>query len=248
MNAPASSTTGAAWRALEAEGRARIYRFLAGAYLAPPGLELLVQLREPNFLDALSLLFDAGAVDDLRACADTEPSEGALAGLKQEYMDLFAVPGGRYVMPFEDVYRGRTVDGRQQRGPLLGERAVAVKRAYREAGAAIEQACRELPTHVGVELAFMDFLCEREAAAVPGEDDTAHLNGGNARTGTAGAYRALQHRFLENHLARWYPELGEAIGAKAKGAFYRGLARLTGAVLARDLAALAVEDAADKVA
>src|SRR5512139_118915 len=117
-------------------------------------------------------------------------------------MVLIAVPAGRYVTPFEDVYRGASVDRRL--GPLLGEHAVAVMRLYREAGGDVDQDCKELPTHVGVELAFMSFLCGREAAARSGERCADAVGQGAA---TAGAYyRGLQVRFLREHLAEWFPQ------------------------------------------
>ena len=150
----------------DAEARGNLYRFLSNVYLRPLNRELLRPIVDKGFLEGLSALFGEESVANLKTFAATPHADKDLASLKQEYMGLFAVPTGQYVAPFEDVYRGETVNGEQHRGPLLGERAVAVKRIYREAGAEMDRVCKELPTHIGVELSFMSFLCERQAAAL----------------------------------------------------------------------------------
>lgn len=220
-------------------GRANMYRFLAAVYRGPLTREALRAARDEEFLDELGRLYGEPAVAELRSFAAGDGVQD-WETLKQEYMDILAVPTGRYVMPFEDVYRGETLDGRQIRGPLLGERAIAVQRRYREAGAAMDRASRELPTHVGVELAFMEFLCAMEAAE-PDSTGRAISPGGR---GQPDLYRDLQRRFLREHLNAWFPRLSRAIQARARYALYRGLAQLTEAVLERDTAGL-VDHAAE---
>jgi TorA maturation chaperone TorD len=155
-------------------------------------------------------------------------------------MGLFAVPTGLYVAPFEDFYRGETVNGEQRRGPLVGERAVAVKRIYREAGAEMDRACKELPTHIGVELSFMSFLCERQAATLdiepgkePGQEEE--------QVTDSATYRDLQTRFLQDHLTVWFPDLRQSIQTNAKSSLYPGLAQITEAFLARDVSSLQMQ-------
>jgi len=216
--------------------RADMYCFFAAVYLSPPNRAFLQQLVDPAFLEDLSVLFGDKAVTELRSFANTTDVDGALDTLKQEFMDLFAVPTGRYVTPFEDVYRGKDSDGNQLRGPLLGERAIDVTRLYREAGAEMDREIKELPTHVGVELAFMSFLCEREAKAV---DTDAHTPSGHDEATGAERYRQLQKRFLRQHLNSWFPQLRLEIQAKAASSLYRGLALTTEEFLSRDAASLA---------
>ncbi len=215
-------------------GRANMYRFLAAAYRGPLTREALRVARDEEFLDELGGLYGEPAVTELRSFAAGDGVRD-WETMKQEYMDIFAVPTGRYVMPFEDVYRGETVDGRQMRGPLLGERAIAVQRRYREAGAEMDRAGRELPTHIGVELAFMDFLCSMEAA----EPDSAVGGVSPGERERRDLYRNLQRHFLHEHLNAWFPSLSRAIQAGARHALYRGLAQLTEAVIERDTAGLA---------
>jgi putative dimethyl sulfoxide reductase chaperone len=212
--------------------RAQMYRFLSEIYLQPPGRDLVRLLSEGDFLDQLADLFERTIVAELAAGVTTAEPEHTLARLGQDYMDLFAVPTGRYVMPFEDVYRSEPADGQRPCGPLLGARAIAVRRIYREAGAEVDRQCRELPTHIGVELAFMNFLCESEATA---EEDS----------GMADTMRALQQKFLRQHLDRWVPQLCRAIRSHAATPFYRGIASLTEAFVAQDAAIFDV-DAGDR--
>lgn len=208
--------------------RAQMYQFLAAVYLEPPTPKLLRQLADSEFLDGLGSLLGEPAVTELRKFADGYVPDRAAAALRQEYMDLFAVPTGRYVSPFEDVYGGGTSGGHEVSGPLLGGRAIAAIRAYRAAGAKMEATCAELPTHVGVELAFMSFLCEREAAAEDGLEDGEGLV----------AWREREASFLGQHLNLWFPQLSARIQALAAGPFYRGLALATEAFLRRDTAAV----------
>lgn len=210
-----------------------MYRFLSTVYLHPPTPDLVRHI--VDFLDDLAWLLGGEAVADLTGFAARSQVEQDVASLKQEYMGLFAVPTGCYVAPFEDVYRGGCmVDGKLQRGPLLGERAISVCRLYRQAGAKMDQACKELPTHIGVELSFMGFLCEREAAAIRQAGGQAPLQHSTGKVANSVRYRELQRRFLQEHLNAWFPQLGQAIQANARSQFYPGLARITEAFLARD--------------
>jgi len=214
------------------QARADLYHFLAAAYLGPLAPEAVGFITSKGVLQELYGVLGARAATALKALAAASRSAREPGELRQEYMDLFAVPAGRYVTPFEDVYRGATVE--RKLGPLMGERAIAVRRRYREAGAAVDSDCRELPTHVGVELAFMSFLCAREAGAQSGTGDPADRV-------HPSFYRGLQLRFLREHLSAWFPQLSRAIQDKASSELYRGLAQLTEVVLERDAAWLIAE-------
>jgi len=211
-----------------AAARADMYRFFSSVYLCPPREDLLGQLLDPEFLEELELLFGEDAVADLKSFAEETDPDQASEALDSEFIDLFAVPTGRYVAPFEDVY-WRADSG----GPLLGERAVAVIRTYREAGAQMDHEIKELPTHVGVELAFMTFLCEAEAvAAMDGERERTD----DAERRDRAWYRDLQRQFLREHLIPWFPRLRSQIQAKATGPLYPGLATITEEFLSLDVA------------
>ena len=225
----------------DAGARAHMYRFLSGVYLSPPDEDLLRPLIDHEFLDELSTLFGERAVAELKDFASRANIDEDLENLKQEYMGLFAVPTGRYVTPFEDVYRGGLGKDQGGNGPLLGDRAIAVTRAYRRAGATMDHTCKELPTHVGVELSFMSFLCEREAAAITREASDAALDGREVGPAESTTYRELQSRFLREHLNQWFPRLRIRIQARAGNSFYPGMAVVTEEFLSRDATSLLVQ-------
>ena len=219
---------------IDAKARADMYAFLAAVYLRPPPPDLMRYLLAEDFLEELSSLFGEEVVADLKKFAADTHSDSDFAAVDQEYMNLFAVPTGRYVTPFEDVYRGITSEGMLKRGPLLGERAIAARRIYRAAGADMDRTCKELPTHIGVELSYMSFLCEREAAAIRDEEGQALPDEEQRTAADSVRYRILQKKFLNEHLNAWFPQLSRSIQANAKSNFYRGLARITEAFLAYD--------------
>jgi TorA maturation chaperone TorD len=224
---------------MDSAARGNMYRILSTIYLCPPEPEFLRRFLDRDFLEELSLVSGGRAVEDLISCAATTDLDKDFASLKQEYMALFAVPTGRYVTPFEDCYWGMTVEGKRERRPLMGERAVDVRRMYRRAGAKMDQSCKELPTHIGVELSFMSYLCDEEAAVVcseGGDVPEGQPDGRNVEVSIR--YRELQIRFLREHLNEWFPQLSRVIQAKARSRFYRGLALFTEEFLARDMAAL----------
>jgi TorA maturation chaperone TorD len=216
----------------EAAARAAMYGFLSAVYLQPPTRELIQSLQGDPVAEELASVFSTQTVSQLARCDDA-----TLPQLKQEYMDLFAVPAGRYVTPFEDVYRGIRQDGQQEGGLLLGERAIAAKVMYASAGAEMDSGCTELPTHIGVELSFMAFLCEREAVAYDQQDTPYATDDEFESPSEADIYRQYQLLFLQQHLNDWFPQLNCSIQAKATTRFYRGLAQLTEEFIASDLAA-----------
>jgi TorA maturation chaperone TorD len=229
----------------DAEARAIMYRFLAAVYLIAPNKDLLRHTLATDFLAELTAHLSEEAVMDLKQFAATADPDKVVALVKQDYMDLFAVPTGRYVIPFEDVYLGRTSEGKQERGPLMGHRAIAVRKMYRRAGAEMDQTCKELPSHVGVELSFMSFLCEREAAKLGGEESAVISEPEKIKaTGPAG-YCEFQIRFLQEHLNAWFPQLNQSIQANAKTQFYRGLASITATFLVRDTTNLLARSAGE---
>jgi TorA maturation chaperone TorD len=98
-----------------------------------------------------------------------------------------------------------------------------------------------LPTHVGVELSFMGFLCGGEAAALSRERGNAWPSGKTGEIGESGRYRELQAGFLQEHLNDWFPQLSKVIQTNTRSPLYRGLAVLTEEFLALDSAYLSGE-------
>lgn len=129
---------------------------------------------------------------------------------------------------------------------MLGVQAIAVKIMYRMAGAEMERTCKELPTHIGVELGFMNFLCEKEAAAINNERETVLQDKEIGKVTDSHVYRELQSRFLRAHLNDWFPQLSQAIQEKANTHFYRAMAQVTEEFIARDTASLMAQVITEK--
>lgn len=180
---------------VSAKERAQQYRFLASVYLTPPTGPLIDELRKLGVAD-----------------------EGAdLETMVQEYNDLFVVPLGRYTTPYEAIYRDeREVAGQKVRGLMMGPSTVDVINQYKSAGARLAAGTGEIPDHIGVELAFMGFLCERE--------DEARRDGDTAGIGDL---LGRQHRFLRQHLCTWVSLLAGKIRENGRLCIYKKLATLT---------------------
>jgi TorA maturation chaperone TorD len=216
----------------DAEARGNMYLFLSCVYLQPPKRALVRSIVEKEFLEHASSLFNPKAVVFLKKFAAVAEIEKNFASLKQEYMDIFVVPTGQYVTPFEDAYLRKTA---------AGERAVAVRRMYLKAGAEKDLTFKKFPTHIGAELSFMGFLCEREAVAIRSEKGGPPWDQKKRKATDSIRYRELQIRFLQEHLNAWFPQLNRSIQAKAKSQFYRGLALITEEFLARDIVNLIMQ-------
>jgi len=171
-------------RAREAEAKSRAYDLLALGF-GEPRPELAEAVGRPGSPFSLPV---------------PDPEE-----LVSEYHRLFVGPDHLPAPPYESVYR----DG----GTVMGESTLDVVRQYRQAGYALDPRARELPDHVGSELAFMALLSAEEAAAWE-EGDPAR----------AERWRLRQRDFLDGHLALWAPELSSRVLEATDAPFYRGLA------------------------
>ena len=204
-------TDGASW----AQARGNMYKFLSAAFLEPPGKALVGPLLADGSLDGLEEIFGTAAVSHLREFAGR--FQGDYESLDQEFQGLLMVPLGRYVTPYEAVYRDeRVVEDQVVRGLLMGPSTLAVRKLYREAGLDVAEDLRELPDHVGLELACMESLCRAEAQAWERDDAEA-----------VRWARGLERRLMEEHLLQWVPSLCARVRENAPGPFYRGVAALT---------------------
>lgn len=212
---------------IRSESRGQAYEVFATLYLEPPSPELLAGVlawaeTSPGDQD----LRGAG-IEYLRHYA--RAAGETIEALRQEFDDLFVVPLGRYVAPYESVYRDeRTIGEATVRGLLMGPSTLSVLSAYREERLTVDAASCELPDHIGVELAFMGQLCRREQDARSAGDMS-----------RAKQLMGRQLRFLEDHLLRWVPQLNARICRHTSSDFFRGVACLSEEFLRADAAALA---------
>ena len=221
MNGTESRTA----RLENALGRSRVYSFLASVFVREPDDNVIKTLTYPAV--RLGLL---GGIPDL----PVEVAGGEdLEAVRQDHHDLFRVPGGKYVTPFESVYLGGvSAEGEETLGPLGGPVSAAVERFYRECGLQIDFVrFRELPDHVGTALAFLERLCDEEYKAINnGDDDLAE------------GCRRTERLFLERHLSLWVGKLCERIREKAETKFYLAIAHIFENFVSEELQTLSREE------
>jgi TorA maturation chaperone TorD len=147
---------------------------------------------------------------------------------EQEFMALFKVPGGRYVAPYESVFRDvREIEGQRVGGLLLGQSAVDVQKWYRLAALEFKDDCKELPDHIALELEYLAHLCGKECEFTAAGDA--------ARVRRA---QEMQRDFLAAHVCSWIGALRDRIVEKARSPFYGTVADMAVAFTTRHLSAL----------
>lgn len=144
---------------------------------------------------------------------DADEREAVVTDLATEYSSLFLMGTDDQVNPYESYYLGDE--------PIISqEPTVEVKHIMDELGYGGHESYAEPADHVGVELAFMAFLCRAAAK---------QLDDGNREY--ARRYLALQRQFLDQHLLEWVPDLCDDLAAATDATFYVGLADVTEAFL-----------------
>ncbi len=133
-----------------------LLRACSALLLSPPTPEAFATLSDADTRAVISVLLGDAACDTLAPLASLAWSDT----LREEFFALFAVPGERYLAPFESVWCDR--DESRPEGLLAGPSASTVARFYARHGVALDQ--REMPDHLGCELGFLASLDDREAA------------------------------------------------------------------------------------
>jgi len=201
--------------------RAASYGWLSACFRAPATPELLALLQEPAVTAAVAEVAGGEVASDLATAA----AEGDLDELRWAYNNLFLVPAGQYLTPYESVYRGRFRDekGRARLGGLNGPETQEVAATYRAWEVEVDQDRHLLADFAGVELDFLRLLSEREVAAWERGD-------------TAGARRLLdgERTFLLDHAVRWLPELCDNMAKLAPQPLYAAIARFAHGFLAME--------------
>jgi len=178
--------TAEAMGAIDPEEMARIaternglYRLLATIFCEELTADLVLKLKEPEFLRDLAAI---GV--DLDAFSSLSSNKVCLDELALEFFRHFMGPG-THVSPYESVHLGG--DG----GSLWGPETVAVKKFIECSGFTYEDSYLGLPDHISVELEFMAHLTGMEAEAWQlGDADTAIL------------CLSFQKEFLDRHPRR----------------------------------------------
>ena len=190
--------------------RVMMYDLLARLYTYPLDnavLDAVLALRVEN---APSTLTDALDVMQARLTA-TDNRAAFIESLNVEATRLFEGPGQPAAPAYASFYLNE--------GHLMGEAALAVRRAYLAANALPRDDGRVPPDHLALELGFMAFLAR--AAMSSNEQDAA-----SALTNSAA--------FLREHLSSWVRRFGATVVNATPHPFFVGLANLTRAFLESD--------------
>lgn len=182
--------------------RSDCYKLLAACFYEPEK-NLLVEERVCENLADLLARHDPDAG---RAAAEMAL---ALQDLAQEQLSidhaaLFIGPFELIAAPYGSVYMDQ---GRR----IMGDSTLGVLRFYQDAGLAVEGG--EPADHIVIELEFMYYLANREAAAMADglEDDAAR-------------YRERQMLFFSQYLQPWILHFCRSIRSGTENPFYRSLA------------------------
>lgn len=206
--------------------RSGAYGFLGTIYLEAPTVDLIRKLQHVYVFQSIDLLTPEffldtreifKTIDDFLSGFQDAPIPVVTEELAVEFTRLLrgVKRNSGPLPPYESLH----VEKR-----IWGDSTAEVLMRYRDAGVALpENLSGEPPDHVGFELDFMRFLCEKEAKIWKnGELD--------------GAVRILkdERTFLREHLLNWVPRLCDMIMHEAKHGFYRGVAGMTKALIADD--------------
>lgn len=122
--------------------------------------------------------------------------------LAEEYAALFIVSGG--LSPYESV---------RLKGLLCQEPSTEVEEFYKRCGLVLKEKWKKtFPDHLGLELEFMGYLCDKEAEA----DGSAN-----------NSWFDYQREFFESHLGRWCMEYLHDLQKCSFHPFYREIAKIT---------------------
>ncbi len=223
---------GQEWRVRLTElSRARhdVYAFLGSAFLAPPNEQSLRALADEAFVAGAAEFLGSDVLESLRQYATAAEQTAELQRqAHQEFMNLFKVPGGQYITPYESVFRdARDVGGQQVKGLLMGQSAVSVQKWYKLAAVEISDEYKDLPDHIGLELNFLAHVCAKEREFA-GKNDQPRLT------------RAweIERDFLSAHVVSWVGQFRDKLYDKSQHTFFRTLADLLVEFSRRDFATL----------
>ena len=211
-----------------AEARGKIYGFLGFIYLQKPTSDFFKNvIFNEEFYSSVSKLNieDAEIKDGLKIL------ENFLLGSKkkslEELTDVLAAEYARLFRgikrdyspppPYESVYRGE--------GFVMGELATQVAKKYAEVGVKLaDEYGNEPPDYIGLELHFMNFLCNKEANSWKSGKDDEVLK-----------FLKLEEKFLREHLITWVPNFCDVVIDQDKSGFYKSIAKITKAFILHDI-------------
>ncbi|MCF0120598.1 MAG: molecular chaperone TorD family protein [Oscillospiraceae bacterium] len=193
------------------EQRAGVYAFLSRLFKVEVDADTYARMKEARFpVKTGDDKIDAG----YRAIAKylSNDHDDPLLELAVDYARIFIGHGNTAysaAYPFESVYTSET--------RLLMQAAYDDMLAvYAEAGLAIDSSWKDPVDHIGLELEYMQIMCQRAASALAAENDDEAMR-----------LCAAQKDFLLAHLTNWVPMMTSDMRRFAKTDLYQGLSLLT---------------------
>ena len=203
-----------------ARAHANAYRVLANAYNQRPDAALVIHIKalEREFFnqflrgDDLNPDVQEGIseISTFVMQIKDQPEKTVEQSLLVDWTRLFRglQPGYGPKPPFEGVYLG------EDENDLKALESVA--RFYSKHGVAPAENAGNRPDYIGLELGFLQFLCEQQAEAWEKGDEK-----------QARESHLAEQDFLKDHLGRWGAIFCARVIEEAKTDFYRGFAHLT---------------------
>ncbi len=200
--------------------RAVVYRYLSDALRHPRR----ATLSEREWAPALEVALEEAGEAPLASLAHACLSLGAdRERVESDYGRIIGHTPRAGVPPYESEWLGAA-------GDLLQFHQMSdVSAFYSAFGLKLNGECDERVDHIGIELAFLQFLCAKEAWAASRGDER-----------LAESARDAQRSFLGEHVARWTPAFCRKLGACGREGFYHALAEFTSRWVANECTRLGV--------
>lgn len=194
-----------------AADRGRVYRWLAIGFY-PPDASLIAALNTGHMVDEIQASIAWLGEDRAKLQAGLSALQrfvdATLADLEADYARLFGKSVER-VSPRESAYRWRDASDVLSATETIAQ---ALRQQYTQFNTVPMNGHED---HVAVELEFLAFLCEREAAS--------WASGAQER---ARQLRRQERVFLDDHLGRWLAEFCWRVCDRLPDTFYAALADL----------------------
>jgi TorA maturation chaperone TorD len=195
------------------KARQSVYDLLRCFFLQEPTEALFQALQEENVLKNLAGYhseLDEG-VHLLGEVISSPRVPQLVPDLFLEFTRLFVGPSA--VPLYESVYRS-------QSGLMMQEETLAVRKKYMEAGLVVHPDRSFPDDHIGAELEFVFYLCQKAAEAKKAEELFPWLR--------------MQQVFFQDHLNHWVPPLCDRVFQEADSPYFKGVAKMTKGFIAWD--------------
>ncbi len=188
------------------KARQNAYDLLRCFFLQEPSEDFFRALKEEDFLKHLQGFhpdLDRG-VELLSEVISSPTMNLILPDLMLEFTRLFIGP--LPVPLYESVYRS-------QGGLIMQQETLAVRRKYMEAGLVVNPEQSFPDDHIGAELEFVFYLCQKAGQS---EDPKARET-----------LLRMQQDFFREHLMVWVSPLCDRLFREAQSSYFKGAAKVT---------------------